>query len=82
MLLIIFLILLPFFIFSLGNAPIGRRFRSQRESDLHDKIQQAVNYEPSMFRKTKDGKWVNAYGEEGKCYTLKELLEKIENEKT
>jgi len=52
-----------------------RRIRTQREDGLHDQIQQAMNWSPEKFYLEEDGKYRNAYGQEGVCMTLEELME-------
>ena len=75
---VIALLLLSAVVGSAPNRPGLRRFRTQREDDLHDQIQQAMNWTPDMATQRKDGRWFNAHGVEFETMTLDEFLNKHE----
>jgi len=58
-----------------------RRQRSAREEAMHDKIQQAMNWSPDHFYQREDGRWFNAYGQEGVRMSLEELMKREESAK-
>lgn len=72
------------FIFVVGLITIfpspmrHRGFRTAREDALHNQIQEAVNWRPEHFHQREDGRWFNAYGEEGICMSLEEFLDREE----
>ena len=80
-LLLILFILLALVLLPRPRSGIVRvRQKSAREEAMHDQIQQAMNWRPEHFQKREDGRWFNAYGAEATCYTLEELMAKIETE--
>lgn len=75
---LLFFGLIVFVLFLIGTAPPrshGRRLHTQREDDMHNQIQQAMNWQPEMGHQRKDGKWYNDEGQELKSYTLEEFME-------
>lgn len=75
----IFTIFLGFLIF-FALAPRSNlhvvRIKSAREDAMHDQIQQAMNWRPEHFHQREDGRWFNAYGQEGVSMTLEESIDK------
>lgn len=54
--------------------------KTAREEAMHDQIQAAMNWRPEHFKLCADGKYRNAYGQEGVSMTLKELLARHDGE--
>lgn len=55
-----------------------RRIYTAREDALHNQIQKAMNWRPEHFHQREDGRWFNAYGEEGIRMSLEEFLDREE----
>lgn len=55
--------------------PRHYRPRTAREDALHHQIQQAMNWKPEHYTQREDGRWFNAYGQEGFSMNLEEFME-------
>jgi hypothetical protein len=74
-LLFFFAVLLMFILLIPDPRFPHRRFRTQREDDLHDQVQQAMNWTSDTPYLCEDGKWRDSKGNTYVSTSLEEALE-------